>query len=225
MPSEAAAALHALLHHLPDAQQARADLRLGAPGLLVLHHDGADGQALALTVREQLGGGAEREALRRLVRAHGGLARRGGLVHHEASAHRVVDAHAQLRAGAVPRGEAHAVGVERQRAAAVQHELLGLAEGHLALAQHRDAALGLPAEDARGDALHVHALGRLAHAGPGARPCRCRGPCPWRPASRTARPSGAPAARACPPRAAAARTSAPRAWAPRCASWRDRFQS
>ena len=53
------AVAHALLHDLPDLEQALADLLLGAPRQLVLEHDPGDRLAGLLAVGEQLVAGAE----------------------------------------------------------------------------------------------------------------------------------------------------------------------
>jgi hypothetical protein len=47
VPSVAAAALHAVLHHLPDAQQAGVDLGVAAPVAFVAAHHLGDAAAVA----------------------------------------------------------------------------------------------------------------------------------------------------------------------------------
>ena len=115
----AAAVVDALLHHLPQVQQALAHLGLGAPRQLVGHHDAADRQAGLRAAREQLVAGGERVRHRGVV-GHDHVLADLVLVEHEPAAHRVVLALVQrllalVRRRRGPGREAHAVGVEGQR--------------------------------------------------------------------------------------------------------------
>jgi hypothetical protein len=140
----AAAACHAVLHHLPDAQQAGVDLGVVAPVALVQAHHAGDRGAQRACQRQQLGAAAER------VRQHRGVGRDDALAlavggdliaDDEAAADRVVGAAVELAAVGVEGQAAHPIGVEGQRAA--QHrQIVALDEGHRMAAGQHDAPLG-----------------------------------------------------------------------------------
>lgn len=83
------AGVHACLHDAPDLQQSRADLGLGAPGLLVLQHQAGDGKAGLPGEAQQLVAGAEGVLQHGVVELDAVLADRV-LVDDEAAADRVV---------------------------------------------------------------------------------------------------------------------------------------
>ena len=158
----------------PDLEQPVADLLLGAPRQLVLEHDAArstcpspcSAASSSSPVRKGCATGVESSTI--LVSPVGVLA------DDEAAADGVVRV---LRHGppvGVERRERHAVGVQRQRLAAVQHEVLVLDEVDLVLAEQREP---LASRGSRRGAPRPPA-GRTARAarpsGRGGRPCRCR---------------------------------------------------
>ncbi len=120
----AAPVVDALLHDLPEVEQAGAHLGLGAPRGLVGHHDAADRQARLGAALEQLVPRGEREADRGLV-GDDLVAADLVLVEDEPTPDGVVLALPQGllaldRRGRLPRREAHAVRMEGQRGPAVQ---------------------------------------------------------------------------------------------------------
>jgi hypothetical protein len=122
-----AAATHAVLHHLPDARELRIDLCIGTPGALVAPHELRDRAGLAGAQREQLVAAVERMRQHRVVRDDLRAAVRVA-TDDEAAAHGVVAALEQQTAFRVLRGEAHAIGMQRQAFAAVEHQIAFLVE-------------------------------------------------------------------------------------------------
>jgi hypothetical protein len=153
-------ALDAVLHHLPDPQQALGDLFVAAPGLLVLAHDLAHGNRMGCAVLEQLFGCCERVLERggvRLDRAPGGDA----LVDDETAADGVIDAAADLLSARVERREAQPVRVEGQALPLEQQVLGGLEVDVLLLEQLQPSGFLDPLDELR-DSLDLDAFGRLA---------------------------------------------------------------
>ena len=114
------AACDAILHRLPDRQQAAADFRLAAPDLFVFEHQLRDALACLVAQREQFVAAVERVGQRCRVR-HDLVVGRFVVIDHEAAADRVVVARRQFLAVCVEGAEAHAVGVIRQLLALVEH--------------------------------------------------------------------------------------------------------
>ena len=165
-PLGTAAVVDALLHHLPQVQQALAHLGLGAPRQLVGHHDPADRQPRLRAPLEQLVTGGERVPHRGVVR-HDHVLADLVLVEHEPAADRVVVPLPQGRlalgrVGRGPGGEAHAVRVERQRLAAVQHDVGVDDAGDLVGATEAQPAGGSHLLQARVGSARVRGLGGLA---------------------------------------------------------------
>ena len=107
--------LNAVLHDLPNTQQARVDLGIGAPMLLVLAHDLRDAQAMLLCQYQQ------RVATRKGQGQHGGVGRDHLLAaavgshlvaDDEAATDRVVHPVGELVASSIQRHKAHAVGMK-----------------------------------------------------------------------------------------------------------------
>ncbi|MNE07305.1 hypothetical protein D3C80_999180 [compost metagenome] len=156
----AAAGLHAVLHHLPDVQQATPGLLHRAPGGFVLRHQLADGQAVGRALLQQLLRGAEGITQRRAVLDYAVDAHRF-LVHHEAAAHRVVLARTDLDTGVVEGAEDHAVGVVGQRFPDHRQVLLLHEADRLFAAQAQFTALA-DRRQARIHAFGIHGVRLLA---------------------------------------------------------------
>ncbi|MNF80051.1 hypothetical protein D3C84_622840 [compost metagenome] len=106
----------AVLHHLPDFQQAGAGFRFRAPGAFVGQHHLADGQTVGAAMTQQVLGAFEREGQGRGV-FDDAVGAGGVFVDHKATAHRVVLAAADLQAGGIKGAKDHAIGVIGQRLA------------------------------------------------------------------------------------------------------------
>ncbi|MNM90877.1 hypothetical protein D3C81_1031550 [compost metagenome] len=129
----AATGSDAVLHHLPDPQQAAAGFAFRAPGRFVGQHDLADRQVLRGAMAEQFLGSLEREGQHRTV--FDDTVGTGGIfIDDKATAHRVVLAAADLQTGAVEGAENHAVGVIGQRLAN-HRQVLFFDEADVVLAQ------------------------------------------------------------------------------------------
>ena len=112
----AATGFDAILHHLPDMQQARAGLGFRAPGGLVGQHHLADRQVVFGAMRQQLFAGGK--GVLQYGAVFDNAVGAGGLfIDHEAAADRVILARADLQTGGVEGAKNHAVGVKRQRLA------------------------------------------------------------------------------------------------------------
>jgi hypothetical protein len=155
------AALHALLHHRPDVQKAVTDLRLTAPGQLVGQHHVADPQPRLARPGQQLIAGAERipdgSAVLDDDRVTGVV-----LIEDEAAAHRVVLTPAELVSVGVQRPEQHAVAVEVQPLAPVQHDVVVHRERDRVLARQPELPLRADGGDAGFGRDRVDEVGLLA---------------------------------------------------------------
>ena len=155
-----AAAAHALLHHVPDVEQAGAGLGVGAPGALVFENDLADRNALVAAMRQQ------RVATVEGVGDAGGVGDDAvgtgrGLVDHETTAHRVIHLLLDQLAGGIEGADAHAVGVVGQGCAPVHDQVLALDEVDGVLAGQQHAPLATDAGELAFDLLDVDHVGRL----------------------------------------------------------------
>ncbi|MNM91835.1 hypothetical protein D3C81_1041450 [compost metagenome] len=144
---------HAVLHDLPDAQQAAAGFAFRAPGRFVGQHDLADRQVLRGAMAEQFLGSLER------VRQNGAVfddAIGAGrvLIDHETTAYRVVLAAANLQTGGVKGTEDHAIGVKGQGLA--DHcQVLLFDEVDFMLAEQVEPAAAADGLQACGDAFGI----------------------------------------------------------------------
>ncbi len=155
-----AAGIDAVLHDLPDTQQATAGLCFRPPGGLVGEHQLADGQPMGSAVIEQLGSAAKG------VGQCGGvlddaIAAGGLFVDHESATHRVVLAATELQAGGVEGAEDQAVGVEGQRPAD-EGQLRPAVERDRVLAEQAQFATLADRRQARRDAVGIHRFGMFA---------------------------------------------------------------
>mmetsp|Transcript_1091 Transcript_1091/g.2935 ORF Transcript_1091/g.2935 Transcript_1091/m.2935 type:complete len:212 (-) Transcript_1091:689-1324(-) len=160
----AAAALHAGLHHAPDLQQAGARVGVGPPVAFIAAHDLGDAQAVLFRQRQQLVAGLER------VGQHGRV-RRNDLVlaavgrhlvtDDEAAADRVVHAVGDFGAVGIEGQAAHAVGMEGQGFAALEHQVLGLVEADGLLADEVQVA-GADRIEQRGNGLDIDRVRLMA---------------------------------------------------------------
>ncbi|MNH10286.1 hypothetical protein D3C79_697600 [compost metagenome] len=155
-----AAGFDTVLHHLPDAQQPGTGLGLGAPGRFVGEHHLADRQLLRNAMAEQFPGGFERVGQHRVVFDDAVMAC-GIFIDHEAAAHRVVLAAADLQSGLVEGAKDHAVGVVGQRLAD-HRQVLFFDEVDFVLAEQAQAAAVADALQAGGDGFGVDGVRVLA---------------------------------------------------------------
>ncbi len=155
------AAGDARLHGAPDAEQAGADLLLRAPGAFVLQHQRGDRQAGVAGEAQQFVAGTEGVLEDGVVEDDPVLAD-GVLVDDEAAADRVVRLLQEQGALVVVREDRHAVGVVRQRFAAVEDQLLVGVEGDLVHAEEVEPAGGADRLDPVVRRLDVDGTGGLA---------------------------------------------------------------
>ena len=138
------ATFDAALHDLPDLQQTRIDLSVAAPMPFVAPHDLGNGHVLALAELEQLIARVKRMGQDVRVRCDLFLQRAIGgerVADHESAPDRVIDACGQFTAIHCIRSEAHAVGMQRQRLATIEDEILLLIERDLATTEQHQALL------------------------------------------------------------------------------------
>ncbi len=109
----AATRFDAVLHDLPDVQQALTGFRFGAPRGFVRQHDLADGETAGAAMQHQIPCSFEGIHQRCLI-FHDAIRASRILIHHEAAANGVVLAAADLYARGVEGTENHAVGVVGQ---------------------------------------------------------------------------------------------------------------
>nr|GEZ22423.1 hypothetical protein [Tanacetum cinerariifolium] len=115
-PLVAAASFNAILHDLPDAQQALTGLCFGTPRGFVGQHHLADGKTARRAMRHQVSGGLERVKQLRLV-FDDAVGACSILIHDKAAADRVVLAAAHLQTRGIEGTEDHAVRMVGQRLA------------------------------------------------------------------------------------------------------------
>ena len=126
-----APAPHAFLHSVPNPEQARTDVVLGAPAPLIGHHHVTQGHAVFAGHREHLV--SRTEMVREVGRVFDQyVAARRVFIDNEAPADRVIHSTQQLTIiiPSPPRAEPHAVGVIGHRSAIVEYQVLGLDKFH-----------------------------------------------------------------------------------------------
>ncbi|MCY1176294.1 hypothetical protein D9M73_165600 [compost metagenome] len=146
----------AVLHHLPDPQQAAAGFAFRAPGRFIGQHDLADRQVLRGPMAEQLFCRFEREGQYRAV-FDDTVGTRGIFIDDKAAAHRVVLAAADLQTRAVEGAEDHAIGVIGQ-GFANHRQVFFLVERNAVFAEQVQAAVAANLLQARGDGLCIHGV-------------------------------------------------------------------
>ena len=153
------AAAHAVLHDLPNAQQPRAQLGVGAPGSFACHHQLVDLQALLAAVLEQTHAGVEFERRRRPRGGRTGIRAR---LHDEAAADAVVLFVGEDRARCIVGREAHAVGMPRQHLIDMEQQIERLIEGDLATTRQADSPLAANSLERRFDERGIDPFGPRA---------------------------------------------------------------
>jgi len=161
-----AAARHAVLHHLPDVQQAGVCRLIAAPMLLIAPHDLSNADAMRARLCQQFGPAVEGQGQHGWVWRDRGLTpgvvgRR--LAEHEAAAHRVVGAFGQQGTIGIPGLAAQAIGVKGQALAAQKAQCLALLKRHRVLAQQRQPPRVAHGRDPRFDLVHRHGVGFMPH--------------------------------------------------------------
>ncbi|MNJ21600.1 hypothetical protein D3C77_159550 [compost metagenome] len=150
----------AVLHHLPDVQQAAAGFALRSPGRLVGQHHLADCKVLCGAMAEQFLGGLERVGQYGAV-FDNAVGTGGVFIDDKASAHRIVLAATNLQARGVKGAKDHAVGVVGQGFANHRQVLL-LDELDVVLAQQLEPSTAADGLQAGGDAFGIDAVGVFA---------------------------------------------------------------
>ncbi len=155
-PFIAAARIYAVLHHLPDVQQAATGLRFRAPRTFVGQHHLADGQPVSGAMAEQVFGVLEREGQGRGV-LDNPVGAGGVFVDHKPTADRVVLAAADLDTRAIEGTENHAVGVVGE-GFADHRQVFFLVERNAVFAEQVQAAAAAHRQEARGDGFSVYGV-------------------------------------------------------------------
>ena len=165
MPWGAAAALHAVLHRLPDLEQAAVDVGIAAPVAFVGAHDLRNGLLLVLRQLQQLRGAVKGQGQHLGVGRNGLLALSivGGLfADDKAAAHRVIGLRIDQCMLRVPGLKAHAVGVERQAHCANQQQIGSRVKHDALLAIQQQLLRAVDLGDEGIDGIHIHRVGRMA---------------------------------------------------------------
>ncbi|MNM94750.1 hypothetical protein D3C81_1071670 [compost metagenome] len=134
-----ATARDATLHHMPDIEQAAANLFLGAPHFFVLHHQLADRDFIGFTQPQQIRAAMKRIRLIRAVRYQAVLGSRV-FIDDKTATDRVIHFADQLGLIRIVGGKTHAVGVIRQDAPPVKQQMILFNETDFSLSQQLDTA-------------------------------------------------------------------------------------